>query len=194
VTDQATAFALTLLRMLLFRPDGGAAAPGVGAGNTAVRGTAPRAVPAAVAREAAPAAGTGLPLAPDNWAAIVRQLGLTALAGQLAANCALLGRQGAQVRLLLDPRGVSMRNRGTEEKLAAALSHYLGEPVKLSFELAAPDAAAVTPARDRDREAGERRAQAQALLESDPTIQALRNEMGATIFPESIRATIDEEG
>jgi DNA polymerase-3 subunit gamma/tau len=138
-------------------------------------------------------AGSTLPLTPANWKTIVQQLGLMALAGQLAANCALLGRQGAQVKLLLDARSVSTRNRGTEEKLAAALSRYLGEPVKLGIEVGTPDAAAGTPARERDQLADERLAQARVLLESDPGIQVLRSEMGATIFPESVRATSSEE-
>jgi DNA polymerase-3 subunit gamma/tau len=134
-----------------------------------------------------------MPLTPANWKAIVEQLGLTALAGQLAANCALLQRQGAQVKLLLDARGMSTRNRTTEDKLASALSRYLGEPVKLVIEVGTPEAGAVTPARERDRQADERLAQARALLESDPNIQALRSEMGATIFPDSVRATSSEE-
>ncbi len=156
---------------------------------------------AAVAREVAPAApavsATSTPpallLVPANWKAIVGQLRLTALAGQLAANCALLGRQGAQVKLLLDARGLSMRNRATEEKLATALSRYLGETVRLDIEVGTPEAAATTPARERDRAESERLAQARAALESDPNIQALRTEMGATILPDSVRATSSEE-
>ncbi len=97
------------------------------------------------------------------------------------------------MKLLLDARSASMRNRTTEDKLAAALSRYLGEPVKLAIEVGTPEAAAATPARERDRQADERLAQARAALESDPNIQALRTQMGATIFPESVRATSSEE-
>jgi DNA polymerase-3 subunit gamma/tau len=195
VTDQCSAFALTLVRMLAFRPgvarDVVAEAPSSGA----QRASAPRVMQAAVAREAgAPASSAPhLPLTADNWRAIVEQLGLTALSGQLAANCALLGRQGSTVKLLLDMRSVSTRNRATEEKLANALSRYLGEPVKLSFEVGSPDGSASTPARERDMQADVRLAEARAVLESDPNIQVLRSEMGATIVPESVRATINEE-
>ncbi len=96
------------------------------------------------------------------------------------------------MKLQLEASRQSTRNRGTEEKLAAALSRYLGEPVRLSIELGT-EAVAATPARERDRQAEERLAQARALLESDPNIQALRAEMGATIFPDSVRATFNEE-
>jgi hypothetical protein len=65
--------------------------------------------------------------------------------------------------------------------------------VKLVIEVGTPEADAATPARERDRQADERLARARALLESDPNIQALRSEMGATIFPDSVRATSTEE-
>jgi DNA polymerase-3 subunit gamma/tau len=149
---------------------------------------------APVTRDADQAAGAApQPLTPENWKAVVQQLGLTALAGQLAANCVLVGRQGAQVKLLLDPRSVSTRNRGTEEKLTAALSRLLGQQVKLSIEVGTAEASEATPARERDRRADERLAQARAQLETDPNIRALRSEMGATILPDSVRATINEE-
>jgi DNA polymerase-3 subunit gamma/tau len=197
VSDQRSAFALSLVRMLAFRP-GDAQSTAAPAG--ASRHSAPRAMHAPVVRDGSTAAAApvvsstpALPLVPANWKAVVEQLGLTALAGQLAANCALLGQQGAQVRLLLDARSASMRNRTTEDKLAAALSRYLGEPVKLAIEVGTPEASATTPARERDRQADERLAQARAALESDPNIQALRTQMGATIFPDSVRATSSEE-
>jgi DNA polymerase III subunit gamma/tau len=210
VTDQRAAFALALVRMLAFRPGGGQGAnTSAQQSGAAPRSSAPRAMSAPVARDverpsaaspaapqvAAPVASVApaLPLTPANWKSIVEQLGLAALAGQLAANCAVLGKQGAQVRLLLDPRGMSTRNRTTEEKLGTALSRYLGEPVKLTIEVGTAEASAATPARERDRQQGERLAQARAMLEADPNIQALRSEMGATIFPDSVRATSSEE-
>jgi DNA polymerase-3 subunit gamma/tau len=205
VTDQRAAFALALVRMLAFRPGGMPSAAGTPLPAGAARSSVPRAMSAPVARDvgppprsasaaaqAAPQAAA-IPLTAANWKSIVEQLGLTALAGQLAANCALVGRQGAQVKLLLDARGMSTRNRATEDKLANALSRYLGEPVKLVIEVGTPEADAATPARERDRQADERLARARALLESDPNIQALRSEMGATIFPDSVRATSTEE-
>jgi DNA polymerase-3 subunit gamma/tau len=208
-TDPRAAFALVLLRMLAFRP-GGDQAGSVAA--PASRSPAPRVMNPAVSREAAglrvdmgagaeASAGAGaaavaaaLPLDAAHWKAIVQQLGLTGLAAQFAANCAMVAREGAQVRLLLDARSVSMRNRATEEKLTAALSRHVGSPVRLLIEVGTPDAAPVTPARERDQQADARLARARELLESDPNIQALRTEMGATIFPDSIRAISNEEG
>ena len=122
----------------------------------------------------------------------MEQLGLSGLARQLAANCAFAERQGGQIRLLLDARSQSIRTRSNEEKLTAALARYVGEPVRLQIELAEA-AAPSTPARERDRQADERLNNARAALETDPNIQALRTQMGATIYPESVRPNFTEE-
>jgi hypothetical protein len=131
-----------------------------------------------------------LPLVPENWSAIIEALGLSGFARQLAANCALAGRQGAQVKLLLDPRAT--RTASNENRITEALSRYLGEPVKLVFEAPAAEPPS-TPARELRRQDEARLAQARAALESDPNIQALQQRMGATIFPDSVRANTTEE-
>jgi DNA polymerase-3 subunit gamma/tau len=129
-------------------------------------------------------------LLPENWSRVIEALGLSGPARQLAANCALAGRQAGLVRLLPDPRAA--RTPGSEAKLAEALSRYLGEKVRLVFESGA-SAAAATPARELQRLDEERLRQARAALESDPNIQALQRQMGATIFPESVRPNSTEE-
>ncbi len=211
-TDQRSSFALTLVRMLAFRPGGEniaapAAAPNrqqsIAAAKSAAAASGPAAasasvsaaavVPAPASKDAslAPAAGS-LPLTPGNWAAIVELLGLSGIARQLAANCAFAERQGGQIRLLLDARSQSIRTPGNEQKLAAALARYVGEPVRVLIELA-ESVVPATPARERDRQSDERLASARAALETDPNIQALRAQMGATIFPESVRPNFTEE-
>src|SRR5690606_6421392 len=131
--DQRSGFALILVRMLAFRPGEGTTGEGAPApppGAAAVRASMARAaagpavasapVPpgeaagarggamaagrATAAGEAPSPAGAALPLEPANWAAIVDRLGLAGSARQLAANCALAGRRGNIVRLLLDAR------------------------------------------------------------------------------------------
>jgi DNA polymerase-3 subunit gamma/tau len=136
-----------------------------------------------------------LQLVPANWPAIIEQMaeqGLAGLARQLASHCALAGRQGAVVRLLLDPRSQSIRTRSNEEKLSAALVRYTGETLRVQIELA-EGATPVTPARERDRMAEERQERARIALEEDPNIQALRSQLGATIFADSVRPNFTEE-
>jgi hypothetical protein len=136
-----------------------------------------------------------LALVPENWPAIIERMveqGLAGLARQLAAHCALAERQGSTVRLLLDPRSQSIRTRSNEEKLAAALIRYSGETLRLQVELA-EGASPVTPARERDRMADERLERARVALEEDPNIKALRTQLGATIFADSVRPNFTEE-
>ncbi len=190
ITDQRSGFAMTLVRMLAFRPGGERAGATPARASARAMGTAGATAVAAPSVAAAPA-GNGPALAPETWSAVVELLGLSGLARQLAANCAFASRHGGQVRLLLDARSQSIRTRGNEDKLAAALARYIGEPVRLQIEAASE--ATPTPARERDRQSDERLAQARAALETDPNIQALRTQMGATIFPESIRPNFTEE-
>jgi DNA polymerase III subunit gamma/tau len=201
-TDQRSGFALTLVRMLAFRPGGSGAVPSIAPGRpvaaaggaiAASPAVAPQSASAPQQADASRAAGApALPLTPENWAAVVEQLGLSGIARQLAANCAFAGRQGAQIKLLLDPRSQSIRTPGNEQKLSAALAHYVNEPVRLIIELAEA-APPTTPARERDRQADERLASARAALETDPNIKALQTQMGAKIFPESVRPNFSEE-
>src|SRR5262249_21534553 len=120
--EPRTGFSMTLLRMLAFRPAGALEEPrGAAAGSsrpapagTAVPGglaTAPGAGvpgssggPAGAGAPAGSAAPAGAADAGGTWMAIVAQLELTGAARQLASHCVFLGRQGALVRLLLDPR------------------------------------------------------------------------------------------
>ncbi len=143
ITDQRSGFAMTLVRMLAFRPGWQQWRDCCGR----------RPVPAALRGRMQCARGCGLncsrrlrlqhlqrrvrraPAAAahrNNWTAIVEQLGLCGLARQLAANCALLAAQGGQIRLLLDARSQSIRTAGNRgEAQLQRWSRYCGEPVRL---------------------------------------------------------------
>jgi DNA polymerase-3 subunit gamma/tau len=208
--DQRSGFALTLLRMLAFSPGAESVAPGAsgaapaspgaaGVRASLARGAMPATSVAAdirapvnskVTQAAAAAAVPALDMEPANWSRIIDALGITGPARQLAANCALAGRQGNKVKLLLDARAT--RTPGSEAKLTDAMSRYLGEKVQLVFETAAASPP-VTPARELQRQDDERLAQARAALASDPNIQAMQSQLGATIFPDSVRPHSTEE-
>jgi DNA polymerase III subunit gamma/tau len=119
------------------------------------------------------------------WLAIYNQLDLQGAARQLASHCVLLGRQGAVVRLALDPRNQLMRSRNLEEKLAQALSRHFGETVRLEFETAEPDME--TPAQFEQRASQEEIEAARQTLEDDPTVRALKERFGATVLPDTVR-------
>jgi DNA polymerase-3 subunit gamma/tau len=184
---------MTLLRMLAFRPAGseGGQAPAAGAAGVSAA-TSPR--PRPVASAPAAAAGGGAKDRPvvarsslDDWAATLGQLEIGGAVRQLASHCAYAGRDGAVIRLSLDPAQHTLRTTALVEKLAQALTRHLGEAVKVEIGIAQsePD----TPARAQERDAEARLASARRSLEEDPTVRAFRDKFGATIKPDSIRPT-----
>jgi len=199
--DPRTGFEMTLLRMLAFRPGGDAAhAAPAASGAVGKPGVAPlasaavdkpRAAPAtgsAVAAAVAPAAATPAPERAEDggqWAQILSQLELSGAARQLASHCVFVGRQGAVVRLALDPRNQLVRTPAQEDKLAQALSRYFGAPVRLEFQAVA--AGLETPAQAQRRASEAELSAARRSFETEPGVQGLRERFGATVLPDTVR-------
>ncbi len=179
----ASGFAMTLLRMLAFRPSGG----------VEETRTAGGAIPPVAARSRSAAAadappGPGATAQPDDapWSAIVAQLELTGAARQLATHCAFLGRQGAVIRLALDPRNQLVRTVATEEKLAQALSRHFGSTVRLEFQ-SGTTKGGETPAQAQRRLSEAELSTARQAFEEDTGVRSLRERFGATVLPETVR-------
>jgi DNA polymerase-3 subunit gamma/tau len=130
-------------------------------------------------------AGGGAVAADGSWASILNQLDLQGAARQLASHCALVGRQGALVRLALDPRVKFVRTPAQEEKLVQALSRFYGETVRLEFTSTMPDTE--TPAQAEQRASQQELEMARQAFESDPGVQGLRERFGATLLPDTVR-------
>ncbi|MGH8171182.1 MAG: DNA polymerase III subunit gamma/tau [Steroidobacteraceae bacterium] len=204
--DPRVGFEMALLRMVAFRPQaagvalmpavsrgGPAGSPG-SRGSPAARGS-PASAPSLPEAVPLPAQGTRTVASPpaqlaaepaaDDWAAIVSALELQGAARQLAAHCMLVGREGAVVRLALDPRSKSMRTAAVEERLAQALAKYYGQPVRLELTVGAPQAE--TPAQLDQRASQAEAESVRRAFESDPSVQGFRERFGATPLPETIR-------
>ena len=176
--DPRSGFQMTLVRMLAFRPAGGAALP---AGTTSARapgtpatGTAPIVRPAS--------AGA---IDPVQWARVIGDLDVSGAARQLATNCALLEHRGNLLRLAVDPKVA--RTPPQVEKLAQALARYLGTTVKLEFVEGAPPVE--TPSQHGERRSTEALEAARRSLEEEPAVRELKSRFGATLHPESVRPT-----
>jgi DNA polymerase-3 subunit gamma/tau len=172
--EPRSGFEMTLLRMIAFRP---AAA--------AVQSRPAAAEP----RPGSPGAGTGAPApTPEaaEWPALLSRLELSGAARQLASHCVFISRQGALVRLGLDPRNQLLRTGATEEKLAQALSRHFGATVRLEFQSAAAGVAD-TPAQVQLRASEAELAAARRTFEEDPGVKGLRERFGATVLPETVR-------
>ena len=171
--DPRTGFRMTLIRMLAFRPES------AGHGRFA----APPRPPAPTPVAALPATAT---VAAGEWSAMVPALDLDGPAKMLALNCSLLAREPGLLRLTLDPRNAAARTRGREDKLAQALSKYLGETVRVEISLGG--GAAETPAQTEERATQETLAAARAALAAEPTVRSLQERFGATVNPDSVRS------
>ena len=184
--DPRTGVEMTLLRMLAFRPGGADSAPAAGASGGAVGATPGAAVGGrSVAEASGPVeADTAEPAEPaaaaesgagslDDWHRLLGQLPLDGVARLLAANCAYAGRDGGNVRLALDRRSESLLTQPRVASLEAALSDYLGEPVRVRVEIDGK-AAGETPADRAAREAAERSAATRDALASDAGVEAMR--------------------
>ncbi len=177
--EPRSGFEMTLLRMLAFRPAGEPA-------GTRASGTAGApGPPVARADSSALVVGGAGAVEVSAWAGIVSQLELSGATRQLASHCVFIGRQGAVVRLALDPRNQLVRTAATEEKLAQALSRHFGEPVRLEFRSVA--AGAETPALLARRASEAELAAARHAFEADPGVKGLRERFGATVLPDTVR-------
>ena len=195
VPDPRLGFEMTLLRLLAFRPGAGggqkaavgaaSAATGSAAGPVAAK-AAPTANPKAASEAPSPAAPAPTPVPADaDWAERVVALGLDGFAKQLARHCAWAGRQGAVVRLTLDPKMKHLLQDDRRATIEQALGQQLGEPVRVQIELA--QAAAVTPARLDEQREVERLRAAESAIEADPTVRALKEKLGATVRAGSVQ-------
>ena len=195
--DPRTGFEMVLLRMIAFRPPAGAGESHVPGRAMASRGAAPGAAAAASAAvspqvpqvpqapQARPASNPAASPGAQDWGAVISALDLQGAGRQLATHCVLVGREGAVVRLALDPRSKFMRTAAVEEKLAQALTRYYGEPIRLEFTTVVPQVE--TPAQADQRASQEETEAARRAFESDPGVQGFRERFGATPLPETIR-------
>ncbi|MBI3343645.1 MAG: DNA polymerase III subunit gamma/tau [Gammaproteobacteria bacterium] len=205
--DARNGFEMALLRMLTFRPRSAAEPLSV---SSATASHASRLTPhlppltspadPAATLKAAPATTTPhpSPLTPhlsappsarepvsDDWDKVLSALNLTGMLKQLAVNCALIGRTGDTLSLLLDSSQANLRTARLEERLQQALQTYYQTPVKLVLTVGEPGGS--TPAQARAREQNERQQAAAQVIQSDANVQALIETFNARIHPDSIQ-------
>lgn len=197
--DARNGFEMALLRMLTFRPRSAAEPLSV---SSATASHATRLTPhlPPLTSPAAPATTTphALPLTPhppappsvreqisDDWDKVLSALNLTGMLKQLAVNCALIGRTGDTLSLLLDSSQANLRTARLEERLQQALQTYYQAPIKLVLTVGEPGGA--TPAQAQAREQSQRQQAAVHVIQSDANVQALIETFNARIHPESIQ-------
>jgi DNA polymerase-3 subunit gamma/tau len=211
--DEVTGFSMTLLRMLAFRidqPQAAASIPPRTVGRPAAsppepvaaraRPAAPAPVPApppseTIVRKAQPAAvvsSSSAPAAPaassliiEDWVTVVGQLGLTGLTRELVQQTELVAHDDRSVTLRVPIKSL-LSSGNTLEKLKAALAKHFGKPVAVTIEVGVTQGVTVAAVRRDERTALQ--ANAQAMIDADPFVQAVvRDFGGATVVPGSVK-------
>ncbi|HEB94255.1 MAG TPA: DNA polymerase III subunit gamma/tau [Gammaproteobacteria bacterium] len=132
-----------------------------------------------------PAAAIEVVPGPDEWESLATALDLKGVNQQLALNCALTSRQGNHFTLSLAPTHAQLLSTARENLLREALGQQLGETVTLSINV--EQTGNTSPAtRQKQRQAARQR-QAEASIEQDHTVQALRETFAAQINPGSVQ-------
>ena len=204
--DEQTGFAMTLLRMLAFRPGSGgggspAAAPSSPSAppvNTA-RPIAPAAkasTPAPAARAAAPAATVSTPSAPaaaassaerPDWHALMRQLPVKGMVQQLAFQTELQdwNDSPAGVRATIVTPMPQLASDASVGRLADALTAHFGKPIKILIEKGEVEGKTVAKVDAQIHQ--EKRMNAEQMIAADPFIQQLEKEFGAKVVGGSVK-------
>lgn len=213
--DARIGFEMVLLRMHAFRPAGDGQGPsGARAVPTqASAPPAPRQAPpaAATARQAAapapaavrqpappppapaPAAAAPAPARPlamganglPDWHDIVERAHLRGPIGQLAQNCTLRGVEGEAMVMALQPQHMHLAVEPLTSQMEEKVSNALGRRVRFRF---VPEGGSLgTPAERRAQAASDAQANAEASMDADPLVQALKRDFGARVIPQSIK-------
>jgi DNA polymerase-3 subunit gamma/tau len=174
--DERAGFTMTLLRMLAFAPAGqGVPAPQQRAAPQRATGTPPPAsVPVSKKNPGDPA-----------WPELVDQLGLTAMALELAKHCELVGRDGSRIELRIAQSHQRLLNGPFQDRLKSALEQHFGTKLRLSIQVAGD--AGGSPAAIADRDKQQRQAQAVAAIEQDPFVRELVDNFDARVVGTSIK-------
>jgi DNA polymerase-3 subunit gamma/tau len=204
--DERVGFEMTLLRMIAFQLDDGAASS-VGSASapiaqrvaTRVASTtavAAKAAPTDVAtRPAASASPNGAPRAAAapagtsdlDWDALIHAAGITGAMRNLADHCAVKSAEPHRLELVLTRDKTDFNTDHVRSRLQRALSEHLGREIRLV--IAAGEPPRPTPAEARRASESERVRVAREALEKDPTIKAVQAAFDAVLEPDSIQPT-----
>ena len=206
--DEQTGFAMTLLRMLAFRPGnggGGSSSPAPSSPSAPPVNTARPAPAAPISRTAAPApaakpaspapsvvasapvAATGNSAERPDWHALMRQLPVKGLVQQLAFQTELQdwNDSAAGVRATIVTPMPQLASETSVGRLCDALTAHFGKPVKIVIEKGEVEGKTVAKVDAQIHQ--EKRMNAEQMIAADPFIQQLEKEFGAKVVGGSVK-------
>ena len=190
--DFRSAFEMTLLRMLAFRP-----APADAPPRTARRepqATVPSGSSAASARSGparAEAQPEGSALGPEDWGRLLRETDMRGAPRQLAEHCVLSQRTGDRLSLILAPENAHLNTDQVRGRLQEVLSEQLRARVRVDVTVGKTPSP--TPAQLRAAGEDERMRAAREAIERDPAIKEVQAAFDAVLEADSIQPQAGQE-
>ena len=195
--DPRSGAEMTLLRMLAFKPaeniqeQGGATTPTV---EPPVENDPPQAKSASPAppqqeplikeAQTVPVSGQQAAATEVPWRQVLEHLDLCGAARELARNVELTGRENETWHFAIPKRLQHLGSGALTSQLEQALGAYCGESA--CVRLHACEEQIESPAGIEESKLNQKMSEAEQSIHQDPTIQALKNEMGASVVPGSI--------
>ena len=127
---------------------------------------------------------------PNNWIEIRKQLSIGASLGEIASHCLYKGREGNQLRFLIDSDETSLYDTAHQQSLADALTEYFQQPVTVDITFGVAEQE--TPRAANIREKSERLAGAIETLNSDPQVIKFKTVFDGALDEKSVQP-IDSE-
>ncbi len=184
--DEQTGFAMTLLRMLAFRPgsSSGSTAPSAPPVNTARPATT--AVNRAAAAAPSAPANTG-PVDRPEWHGLMRQLPVRGLVQQLAFQTELQDWNDSPngIKAVVVTPMPQLASEASVARLADALTAHFGKTVKVIIEKGEVEGKTVAKVDAQIHQ--EKRLNAEQMIAAYPFIQQLEKEFGAKVVGGSVK-------
>ena len=175
--DEHAGFVMTLLRMLVFRPE------------TALVESAPAASPRAVAPP--PAASRSGEAFDGDWPKLCRQLDVSGAVKELARNAELTRFEDGCFELVVPKSMPHLTESTYREKLRAALQQHLGQTVRVRVSPGEVRGASVAALDANERDA--KRAEATRSVQGDRFVNDLVNLLDGRVVEQSVRSVRDSE-
>jgi DNA polymerase-3 subunit gamma/tau len=197
--DEFAGFTMSMLRMLAFTPSESGLSRVVSKPTQSttkpivnnVASDAPTLSPEPVTSVEAPTETSSQAMQTDSsapafngdWRGLLEQLKL-GLARNLALNSALLSHDENTMRFAIQDKDKGLLSPMYQDRLAQALQQHFGRKIRLEFTV---EGSVNTPAKQVAQEKAHAQSNAENAIESDGFVQALINDFGATIIPNSIK-------
>jgi DNA polymerase-3 subunit gamma/tau len=186
--DEHAGFVMTLLRMLAFRPENGAA------------DQAPASVPRSAVAAAAPAAAPPKPVASaplsgaafdGDWPKLYRELEISGAAKELARNSELMRFEDGCFELVVPKAMPHLAEPAYRDKLRTALQQRLGQAIRVKVSTGEVRGTSVATLEANERDT--KRAEAARSVHGDRFVNDLVNLLDGRVVEQSVKSARNNE-